>query len=100
MLTILFCSKVDASAIRGSRRKRKRRLVVDNVKAFSADYMKNQMIDPSDLVLPLDLAPPTKRLILMKETGTSDKLFILPGRQFDFEKVSSPVTAGLLSFFL
>ena len=42
--------------------------------------MKGQLSDSSDLVMSLDLAPPTKRLMLWKETGGVDKLFVLPGK--------------------
>lgn len=41
--------------------------------------MKTQMQDTSEIVTQLDLAPPTKRLMRMKETGGLDKLFTLPG---------------------
>lgn len=42
--------------------------------------MKLQMEDTSDITTQLDLAPPTKKLMHWKETGSVDKLFTLPGR--------------------
>ena len=42
--------------------------------------MKAQLSDTSDIVITLDLAPPTKRLMHWKETGGVEKLFALPGR--------------------
>ncbi|XP_014292872.1 double-strand-break repair protein rad21 homolog isoform X1 [Halyomorpha halys] len=72
---------VDASALRGSTKtKRKRKLIVDEVKNISGEEMKAQLSDTSDIVTSLDLAPPTKRLMHWKETGGVEKLFALPGR--------------------
>lgn len=72
---------VDASALRGfTKTKRKRKLIVDEVKNISGEEMKNQLSDTSDIVTTLDLAPPTKRLMHWKETGGVEKLFALPAR--------------------
>merc|ERR1719270_931797 len=72
---------VDASALRGTvRTKRKRKLIVDEVKAIAGEEMKAQLSDTQDIVTTLDLAPPTKRLMHWKETGGVEKLFALPGR--------------------
>ena len=72
---------VDASALRGHiRTKRKRKLIVDEVKAIAGEEMKAQLSDTTDIVTTLDLAPPTKRLMHWKETGGVEKLFALPGR--------------------
>ncbi|KAL1123634.1 hypothetical protein AAG570_002710 [Ranatra chinensis] len=72
---------VDASALKGSTKtKRKRKLIVDEVKNISGEEMKAQLSDTSDIVTTLDLAPPTKRLMHWKETGGVEKLFALPGR--------------------
>ena len=58
--------------------KRKRKLIVDEVKNISGEVMKAQLSDTSDIVTTLDLAPPTKRLMHWKETGGVEKLFALP----------------------
>ena len=73
---------VDASAVRVGwpRAKRKRKLIVDEVKNISGEEMKAQLSDTTDIVTTLDLAPPTKRLMHWKETGGVEKLFALPGR--------------------
>ncbi|XP_069560278.1 double-strand-break repair protein rad21-like protein 1 [Brachyistius frenatus] len=60
------------------RSKRKRKLVVDETKELSNDFIREQMFDFSDLVAPLDMAPPTVQLMLWKETGGADKLFAQP----------------------
>lgn len=72
---------VDASVVRGfTKTKRKRKLIVDEVKNISGEEMKAQLSDTSDIVITLDLAPPTKRLMHWKESGGVEKLFALPGR--------------------
>lgn len=72
---------VDASALKGvTKSKRKRKLIVDEVKNISGEEMKSQLANTSDIVTTLDLAPPTKRLMYWKETGGVEKLFALPSR--------------------
>jgi len=72
---------IDASALRGlPKTKRKRKLIVDEVKNISGEEMKAQLSDTTDIVITLDLAPPTKRLMHWKETGGVEKLFALPGK--------------------
>ncbi|VDN28126.1 unnamed protein product [Gongylonema pulchrum] len=90
---------LDVAAVAGiekpGRPKRKRRLVVDEQKNISGDEMKGNMADFRDTVQPLDLAPPTRKLMKLKETGIADKLFVNPGcphlRAFSLLKVISPV---------
>ncbi|KAG8186915.1 hypothetical protein JTE90_022882 [Oedothorax gibbosus] len=76
---------LDAMIVHGSERplkaKRKRKLVVDEVKSISGEEMKSQLSDTTDIVATLDLAPPTKRLMHWKETGGVEKLFSLPGHR-------------------
>ena len=67
---------------------RKRKLIVDEVKAITGEEMKGQLSDTSDIVTTLDLAPPTKRLMHWKETGGVEKLFALPGRQLQEQLTS------------
>lgn len=72
---------IDASALKGvTKTKRKRKLIVDEVKNISGEEMKSQLANTSDIVTTLDLAPPTKRLMYWKETGGVEKLFALPSR--------------------
>lgn len=55
---------VDASALKGvTKAKRKRKLIVDEVKNISGEEMKSQLANTSDIITTLDLAPPTKRLV-------------------------------------
>jgi len=71
---------VEASVLKGEKRKRKRKLIVDDIKAISGEGMKAQLSDSADIVTTLDIAPPTKRLMHWKETGGVDELFNLPAR--------------------
>lgn len=69
---------VDASALKGvTKAKRKRKLIVDEVKNISGEEMKSQLANTSDIITTLDLAPPTKRLMYWKDTGGVEKMFTL-----------------------
>ncbi|XP_019962316.2 double-strand-break repair protein rad21-like protein 1 isoform X1 [Paralichthys olivaceus] len=57
------------------RDKRKRKLVVDKSKELSNKFIREQLLDYSDLIAPLDMAPPTVQLMQWKERGGADKLF-------------------------
>ncbi|KAM3618851.1 uncharacterized protein V6R79_025901 [Siganus canaliculatus] len=57
------------------RGKRRRKLIVDQTKELTNEAMREQLSDYSDLVVPLDMAPPTQQLMLWKEKGGVDKLF-------------------------
>ncbi|XP_017048863.1 double-strand-break repair protein rad21-like protein 1 isoform X1 [Drosophila ficusphila] len=72
---------VDATSYKGvTKAKRKRKLIIDEIKNISGEEMKAQLADTSDILTTLDLAPPTKRLMYWKETGGVEKLFSLPSR--------------------
>lgn len=68
----------------GLERRRKRRkkigMLIDDVKTLSGEEMKAQLSDTTDIVTTLDLAPPSKKLMHWKKTGTSEKMFALPER--------------------
>jgi cohesin complex subunit SCC1 len=57
--------------------RRKRKLVIDEVKEIDSGSMKTQLSDTTDIVGVLELAPPTRRLMHLKETGGIEKLFSL-----------------------
>ena len=56
-------------------------MIVDSVKAISGDDLKSQLLDTEDILIQLDLAPPTKKLMIMKEVGATEKLFTFPGKK-------------------
>lgn len=83
---------IDASALKGvTKTKRKRKLIVDEVKNISGEEMKSQLANTSDIVTTLDLAPPTKRLMYWKETGGVEKLFALPSRDIPARDLSKVI---------
>jgi len=55
--------------------------VIDEQKLIASDTMRAQLHRAADLVIPLELAPPTKRLMEWKDVGGVDKLLILPGKR-------------------
>lgn len=69
-----------ASAVKETKAKRKRKLIVDSVKELDSKTIRAQLSDYSDIVTTLDLAPPTKKLMMWKETGGVEKLFSLPAQ--------------------
>ncbi|XP_055948271.1 double-strand-break repair protein rad21-like protein 1 isoform X2 [Argiope bruennichi] len=60
-------------------KKQKRKLIIDEVKSISREKMDKYVQDFSDLVIPLDLAPPSKRLMILKEIGSAEQLLCQPG---------------------
>lgn len=60
--------------------KRRRKLVIDEVKEIDSASMKNQLSDTSNILGGLELAPPTIRLMQLKETSGVDKMFSLTSR--------------------
>ncbi|XP_042347001.1 double-strand-break repair protein rad21-like protein 1 [Plectropomus leopardus] len=60
------------------RGKRKRKLVVDQKKELTNDSIREQLSDCSDLVAPLEIAPPIVQLMHWKESSSADKLFTQP----------------------
>ena len=65
----------------GRKMKKKRKLVIDEQKLIPSDTMRAQLRRAADLIVPLELAPPTKRLMEWKDIGGIDKLLVMPGKQ-------------------
>ncbi|XP_071964786.1 double-strand-break repair protein rad21 homolog [Antedon mediterranea] len=86
---------LDVTGVKETRHRRKRKLIVDEVKELAGDIIKAQLKDTSDIVTTLDLAPPTKKLMLWKETGGAEKLFVLPGRLHAVETILRCYTKNL-----
>lgn len=76
---------VEVIRVEEKRAKRKRRLVVDNVKEFTGQQIKAQFEDYKDLLQPKCFPPPTKKAMMWKEMASCDYLF------------SNPATPGLPS---
>ncbi|XP_039353215.1 double-strand-break repair protein rad21-like protein 1 [Mauremys reevesii] len=66
---------VDATVVIGRRIfKRKRKLLVDVVKELSSSTIYKQLSNCTDILTMLDLAPPTRKLMMWKKSGGVDKL--------------------------
>lgn len=89
---------LDATVFPGAeKKKRKRKLIVDEQKGFPSETMKLQLSDTSDIITTLDLAPPTKKLMQWKETGGVEKLFALPGRPIISKTASKLFSRNLIT---
>ncbi|KAH8293047.1 hypothetical protein KR054_011761 [Drosophila jambulina] len=89
---------IDATVYKGiTKAKRKRKLIIDEIKNISGEEMKAQLADTSDILTTLDLAPPTKRLMYWKETGGVEKLFSLPSRSIPARSLFNNYNRQLLS---
>lgn len=51
---------------------------MDEKKELSNDTIKEQLADFSDLIVPMDLAPPTEQLMLWKESGAAHSVLTQP----------------------
>ena len=80
---------IDVTSMHGTekRAKRKRKLIIDEQKGIPSETMKNQLANTQEIIGTLDLAPPSKKLMLWKETGGVEKLFALPGRAIVTKKI-------------
>ncbi|XP_055871638.1 double-strand-break repair protein rad21 homolog isoform X2 [Biomphalaria glabrata] len=89
---------LDITTVPGTERKgkRKRKLIVDEQKGIPSETMKLQLSDTSDIVSALDLAPPTKKLMLWKETGGVEKIAVLPGKPIISKDLIKYITRNLI----
>lgn len=89
---------IDTTVLKGTTKaKRKRKLIIDEIKNISGEEMKSQLANTSDIVTTLDLAPPTKRLMCWKETGGVEKLFSLPTKSLPSQALSKIYQRNLVS---
>ncbi|UJR36834.1 hypothetical protein I4U23_029547 [Adineta vaga] len=77
--------------------KRKRKLVIDEVKEIDSASMKTQLSDTTDIVGVLELAPPTRRLMHLKETGGIEKLFSLSATSIFSKTLQELITRNLIT---
>lgn len=62
------------------RTRRRRKLIIDEIKEIDSGTMKTQLSDTSTILGQLELAPPTRRLMQLKETSSIDKMFSTTSR--------------------
>uniref|UniRef100_A0A8C5WTF9 RAD21 cohesin complex component like 1 n=1 Tax=Laticauda laticaudata TaxID=8630 RepID=A0A8C5WTF9_LATLA len=60
------------------RSKRKGKLLIDPVKQLSKATMQKQLTNYEDTLAPLQIAPPTRKLMILQELGSVDKLMTRP----------------------
>ena len=60
--------------------KRRRRLVIDEMKVIGSDLMKRHLSHTDDITHAMDLAPPTKRMMFWKVAGSVEVMMRMPGR--------------------
>jgi len=61
-------------------RRRRNKLIIDDIKEIDSATMKSQLNDTSSILGTLELAPPTRKLMQLKETGGVDRLFAMTCR--------------------
>ena len=76
----------------GRKLKRKRKLIIDEQKLIPSDTMRVQLRRCADLVIPLELAPPTKKLMEWKDDGGVDKLLTMPGKRIGLTRLRQVAT--------
>ncbi|KAB1262254.1 Double-strand-break repair protein rad21-like protein 1 [Camelus dromedarius] len=65
---------IDISDIAGKTKGKKRKLLIDPVKEISSKIMHKQLTSFTDTLMVLELAPPTRRLMMWKKRGGVDTL--------------------------
>ncbi|NXD41109.1 RD21L protein, partial [Copsychus sechellarum] len=68
----------DTAVTQRKKKQRKRKLLVDAEKELSRQTIYKQLTNCTDLLATLDLAPPTKKTVMWKESGGVDKLLFHP----------------------
>ncbi|KAL7975954.1 hypothetical protein Chor_005512 [Crotalus horridus] len=74
----VLCPIVDSALLKKQRSKRKRKLLVDTVKQLSKATMQKQLTSYTDTLTALHIAPPTRKLMILQELGSVDKLLTRP----------------------
>ncbi|XP_032074527.1 double-strand-break repair protein rad21-like protein 1 [Thamnophis elegans] len=69
---------VAPALLKKQRSKRKRKLLVDTVKQLSRAAMQKQLTSYEDTLATLHIAPPTRKLMVLQELGSVDKLMTRP----------------------
>ncbi|GFQ87186.1 double-strand-break repair protein rad21-like protein, partial [Trichonephila clavata] len=70
-------------------KRHKRKLIIDEVKTLSREKVEKQIKVSTDVVIPLDLAPPSKRLMILKEIGGAEQLLHQPGEKIASYKIQN-----------
>ncbi|XP_071453789.1 uncharacterized protein [Hetaerina americana] len=68
-------------------RKKRRRVIIDQIKAIPVSEFKAQLNDVSDIVRPIELAPARSRSLKYYNTKGVGKLFAYPGKSIQSDRV-------------
>ncbi|XP_046401437.1 double-strand-break repair protein rad21 homolog A-like isoform X2 [Ischnura elegans] len=68
-------------------RKKRRRVIIDQVKAIPVSEFKAQLNDVSDIIRPIELAPARSRSLKYYNTKGVGKLFAYPGKSIQSDRV-------------
>lgn len=82
---------------KGNKRRRRGKWRLDEITEISADNIKRQLMDTSDIVGTLDFAPPTKRMMQLKRREGVERLFVQPGRRNTIAAVSKLFQQNLIT---
>lgn len=79
------------------RTRRRRKLIIDEIKEIDSGTMKNQLSDTSAILGQLELAPPTRRLMQLKETSSIEKMFSTTSRPLHCKILLKLYTRNMVS---
>ncbi|XP_006207460.2 double-strand-break repair protein rad21-like protein 1 isoform X1 [Vicugna pacos] len=88
---------IDISDIAGKRKDKKRKLLIDPVKEISSKIMHKQLTSFTDTLMVLELAPPTRRLMMWKKRGGVDTLLSTAAQDLTHAELKMLFTKCFLS---
>ena len=77
--------------------RRKKKLVIDDVKEIDSVTMKAQLNDTSAIISTLELAPPTRKLMQLKESGSIDRLLMSTSRPLNCLRLQKLFTNNMVT---
>ncbi len=81
--TTTATNKLAAKLDKQRQTRKRKKLVIDEIKEIDGVSMKAQLSDTSNIVATLELAPPTRQLMFWKESGTIERLFMQTSRELN-----------------
>ncbi|XP_030164856.1 double-strand-break repair protein rad21-like protein 1 isoform X1 [Lynx canadensis] len=88
---------IDVSDLAEKRKGKKRKLLIDPVKEISSKIMHKQLTSFTDTLMVLELAPPTRRLMMWKKKGGVDMLLSSPAQDMTHAELKMLFTKCFLS---
>ncbi|KAM4842492.1 double-strand-break repair protein rad21-like protein 1 isoform 2-T4 [Thomomys bottae] len=91
---------IDVSGTAEKRKSKKRRLIIDPVKEISSQAMHEQLNSFTDTLMVLELAPPTRKLMMWKKKGGVDTLLSTATQELIHEELKMLFSKCFLSSVL